>query len=105
MDPVEARITGAGDGGAALLVLGFESAAHDMEPWMTVALAICGQHGGSGERRGQAGPGGSAGPADSWRQAFLRAPYLRDTFVAMGIISETFETAITWERFPSSTAR
>jgi len=58
-----------------------------------------------GKRRGQAGPGGSAGPADSWRQAFLRAPYLRETFVAMGIISETFETAITWERFPSSTAR
>ena len=36
----------------------------------------------------------------AWREAFLRAPYLRDTFVAMGILSETFETAITWERFP-----
>ncbi len=35
----------------------------------------------------------------SWREAFLRAPYLRDTFVAMGVLSETFETAITWERF------
>ena len=30
---------------------------------------------------------------------FLRAPYLRDTFVACGVISETFETAITWDRF------
>ena len=29
----------------------------------------------------------------SWREAFLRAPYLRDTLVAMGVISETFETA------------
>jgi alkyldihydroxyacetonephosphate synthase len=36
----------------------------------------------------------------SWREAFLRAPYLRDTFVAMGVLSETFETAITWDRFP-----
>ena len=35
----------------------------------------------------------------SWREAFLRAPYLRDTFVAMGVLSETFETAITWDRF------
>ena len=28
-----------------------------------------------------------------------RAPYLRDALVAMGVLSETFETAITWERF------
>jgi alkyldihydroxyacetonephosphate synthase len=35
----------------------------------------------------------------SWREAFLRAPYLRDTFVAMGVLSETFETAVTWDRF------
>ena len=32
-------------------------------------------------------------------RAFLRAPYLRDTFVACGVIAETFETAITWDRF------
>ena len=36
----------------------------------------------------------------AWRDAFLRAPYLRDTFVACGVISDTFETAITWDRFP-----
>jgi alkyldihydroxyacetonephosphate synthase len=27
------------------------------------------------------------------------APYLRDTFVACGVLSDTFETAITWDRF------
>ncbi len=37
----------------------------------------------------------------SWRGAFVGAPYLRDVFVAMGVLSETFETAITWERFPA----
>ena len=31
--------------------------------------------------------------------AFLAAPYLRDTFVALGVLSDTFETAITWDRF------
>jgi len=36
--------------------------------------------------------------ADSWRGAFLLAPYLRDTFVSCGVLSETFETAITWDR-------
>ena len=37
----------------------------------------------------------------SWREAFLGAPYLRDVLVAVGVLSETFETAITWERLPS----
>ncbi|MEA2157777.1 MAG: alkyldihydroxyacetonephosphate synthase, partial [Solirubrobacteraceae bacterium] len=98
IDPLEARITAAGDGSAALLVLGFESSEHDVEPWMTLALEVCGDHGGTWERRGAGGGGGAVG---SWRDAFLRAPYLRDTFVAMGVISETFETAVTWERFPA----
>jgi alkyldihydroxyacetonephosphate synthase len=35
----------------------------------------------------------------SWRHAFLAAPYLRDTFVALGVLSDTFETATTWDRF------
>jgi alkyldihydroxyacetonephosphate synthase len=96
IDPLEAQTTGAGDGQHALLVLGFESAEHDVEPWMTRALELCGDHGGRWERR--AGGGGAVG---SWREAFLRAPYLRDTFVAMGVLSETFETAITWDRFES----
>ena len=41
----------------------------------------------------------------SWREAFLGAPYVRDVFVAMGVLSDTFETAITWERFPDFHAR
>jgi alkyldihydroxyacetonephosphate synthase len=32
--------------------------------------------------------------------AFLDAPYLRDALVRLGMVSETFETAITWDRFP-----
>src|SRR5947209_4154495 len=85
IDPIEARITGAKDGRNALLVLGFESAEHDVEPWMTLALEICDDHGGKWERRL-----GGSDAVGSWREAFLRAPYLRDTFVAMGVLSETF---------------
>jgi alkyldihydroxyacetonephosphate synthase len=99
IDPLEARITAAGDGSAALLVLGFESSEHDVEPWMTLALKCCSDHGGTWERRGAGARGDKA--VGSWRDAFLRAPYLRDTFVAMGVISETFETAVTWDRFPA----
>jgi alkyldihydroxyacetonephosphate synthase len=53
--------------------------------------------GGGGARKGDAS-GEEGGAAESWRGAFLLAPYLRDTFVACGVLSETFETAITWDR-------
>jgi alkyldihydroxyacetonephosphate synthase len=102
IDAAEAQMTGAGDGTRALLVLGFESAEHDVEPWMALALDCCADHSGSWERRGTgAGERSASSAVGSWREAFLRAPYLRDTFVAMGVLSETFETAITWERFPA----
>jgi alkyldihydroxyacetonephosphate synthase len=96
IDAAEAAVTGAGDGSHAVLVLGFEAADHDVEPWMSLALGLCEDHGGRWERRGS----GSGDAVGSWRDAFLRAPYLRDTFVAIGVLSETFETAITWDRFP-----
>jgi alkyldihydroxyacetonephosphate synthase len=97
IDPAEASLTSGGDGEHALLVLGFESADHPVGPWMDRALQICREHGGEwDEVRG----GGRDGAVGAWREAFLRAPYLRDTFIAMGVFSETFETAITWERFP-----
>jgi alkyldihydroxyacetonephosphate synthase len=109
IDPAEARFTMSGDGTFALLVLGFESSDHPVEDAMDRALAICVEHGGSaGERRGSS-PGSGQGSekagegtsgVGAWREAFLRAPYVRDTFVAMGVLSETFETAITWDRFP-----
>jgi alkyldihydroxyacetonephosphate synthase len=94
IDPSEARLTFAGDGSFALLVLGFESFDHEVGALLERALEICTEHGGeAGERR--------ASGVGAWREAFLRAPYLRDTFVAIGVLSETFETAITWERFPA----
>jgi len=61
---------------------------------MSLALECCSEFGGSAETRGA-----GADSVGTWRQAFLRAPYLRDTFIALGVLSETFETAITWERF------
>jgi alkyldihydroxyacetonephosphate synthase len=94
----EARFTGAGDGGAALLVLGFEGVddeAAALEASMTRARALCAQHGGEAE---EARASGSAG-AEGWKDTFLRAPHLRDTLLQLGVVAETFETAITWDRF------
>jgi alkyldihydroxyacetonephosphate synthase len=99
LDALEAATTGAGSGDEALLVLGFESAEHPVEHSMDVALEIARASGGRpGEVRG-GGPGGGTDAVGSWRSAFLAAPYLRDTFVACGVLSDTFETAITWDRF------
>jgi alkyldihydroxyacetonephosphate synthase len=102
LDPDEARITGAAEQGA-LLTLGFESADHPPDAAFNRALEACADHGGevAGDvRRSGPGDGGGAdvGGTGAWRSAFLRAPYLRDTLVAAGVLSETFETAITWER-------
>jgi len=97
LDPGEAGLTMAGDGSHALLVLGFESTDHPVQEAMDRALEICADHGGTVAPRRE-GPGGDA--VGSWRGAFVGAPYVRDLLVSMGVVSETFETAITWERFP-----
>jgi alkyldihydroxyacetonephosphate synthase len=96
LDAGEAGLTMAADGSHALLVLGFESTDHPVEEAMARALAICAEHRGAAAER-QAGSGGDA--VSSWRGAFLGAPYMRDMLVAVGVLAETFETAITWERF------
>ncbi|MGN6257544.1 MAG: FAD-binding oxidoreductase [Solirubrobacterales bacterium] len=97
LDADEAGLTGAGDGRSHLLLLGFESAHHPVDAPMDLALGAARDHGGiPGELR-TSGQGDDA--VGSWRGAFLLAPYLRDTFVACGVLSETFETAITWDRF------
>ena len=54
---------------------------------------------GAGRENPPVEGGDGSDPVGSWRHAFLAAPYLRDTFVAVGVLSDTFETAITWDRF------
>ena len=98
IDAEEARVTMAGDGSRVLLVLGFESTDHPVDSSMQRALELCVEHGGAPAQSAR-GDGGDA--VGSWRRAFLGAPYVRDVLVAMGVLSETFETAITWERFPA----
>jgi alkyldihydroxyacetonephosphate synthase len=113
LDALEAGTTGAGSGEKSLLVLGFESAHHPVAAPMELALAAAREHGGvpgetrtlsspfvaHNQRKGELTEDGSADAVGAWRSAFLFAPYVRDTFVACGVLSDTFETAITWDRF------
>jgi alkyldihydroxyacetonephosphate synthase len=75
----------------SVLVLAFESSDHPVDAWMARAVELMADHGGrrhSGEDAGQ-----------RWRTAFIRMPYARELTVPMGVINDTFETAITWDRF------
>lgn len=113
LDGGEAALSANTTGVGALLVLGFESADHPVEPWLERAIELCRDHGGdvpdgarySDEEAGQddAADRGEAasrsGAAGAWRSAFLRAPYTRDALVCLGMVVDTFETACTWDRF------
>jgi alkyldihydroxyacetonephosphate synthase len=98
LDPQEAYNTGAADGTSAILVLAFESADHPLDAWMNRALECCADHRGTPEQA-QAADRHREGAAGVWRNAFIRMPYARECLVRRAIIADTFETAITWERF------
>ncbi|HUC08299.1 MAG TPA: FAD-binding oxidoreductase, partial [Solirubrobacterales bacterium] len=105
LDALEAGTTGAGTGEKNLMVLGFESPNLPVDEPMRLALDIAQSHGGvlnsppPGREPASKGADAQSSAVETWRGAFLLAPYLRDTFVACGVLSETFETAITWDRF------
>ncbi|MDQ1307039.1 MAG: alkyldihydroxyacetonephosphate synthase [Actinomycetota bacterium] len=108
LDRVEARNALVADGTAEVLVIGFESADHDVAGLLDRALECTGDHGGvtapsraPADRDSVAADSDTPRPrsAQAWRDAFLRMPYYRDELLGYGIISETFETAVTWDRF------
>jgi len=101
LDAGEALTAGAGT--ETVLLLAFESADHPLDAWMARALECCRDHGGrvpeGAGRTRTADEGARDDAAGAWRKSFLQMPYLRDALVGLGLISETFETAITWDRF------
>ncbi|HUK60048.1 MAG TPA: FAD-binding oxidoreductase [Stellaceae bacterium] len=98
LDSDEAYNTGAGDGRSAIMVLAFESGDHPVDGAMKRALDICASEGGKAEAP-EAADAHLAGAAGRWRNAFIRMPYAREITVGLAIINDTFETAITWDRF------
>ncbi len=99
LDAKEALFNGAGDGSRHLLILSFESADHEMDAWLNRALEIAADDGGQyevpQEEKTDAHKSGASG---TWRNSFIRAPYYREASVRRGIIQDTFETSITWDK-------
>jgi alkyldihydroxyacetonephosphate synthase len=86
LDEAEGKLTGVSD--RPMLVLGFESADHPVDEWMKRALEIC-------DREPTSTGSGAGG---DWRSAFLAMPYLRDNLIQAGVVNDTFETAVTWDK-------
>ena len=99
LDSNEALLNGVGDGTKHLLILSFESADHDKSMALGRALEISKENNGlfepQSKNKEDAHRSGSSG---SWRSSFIKAPYLRESFTRRGIIQDTFETSITWDR-------
>ncbi|MEL6962901.1 MAG: FAD-binding oxidoreductase [Pseudomonadota bacterium] len=100
VDGVELKVNGASSGSFTLMVVSFESADHPVEAWMSRAEQCCLDHGGTIDVDWKGNPEAHLqGTVGAWREAFIRMPYNREQLTPRGIISDTFETAITWDRF------
>jgi alkyldihydroxyacetonephosphate synthase len=104
LDPAEVGFNRVGDGRSPTLMLAFESADHPLQAWMARALELVADHGGrvdadAGASTPFASHGSKRGPSDQWRDTFLRMPYYRDEATRLGTIIDTFESAVTWDRF------
>ncbi len=104
LDPGEAAVSGVADDGTSVLVLGVESAHRPVGERLAEVTGIAADHGGlvrTSEGAGDRGRDGPEGAVGAWRSAFLRMPYVRDGLARMSAITETFETACTWDRAPA----
>ncbi len=110
LDPTEAGSAAGLSGDQALLIVAFESAEVPQEPFIRQAVRIAREAGGQiddaairiADEGAHAGEEvGREGAVGAWRNSFVRAPYQRNLTAGMGIVGDTFETAITWDRWPA----
>ncbi|GAC1543567.1 MAG: FAD-binding oxidoreductase [Acidimicrobiales bacterium] len=98
LDAGEAMISAGVTDGTAVLVLGFESADHPVDAHMARAIELVSDHGGT-LPEGIRSSDTQSDAAGAWKSSFVRAPYTRDGLVQLGVLVETFETAIPWSGF------
>ncbi|HTH05498.1 MAG TPA: FAD-binding oxidoreductase, partial [Ilumatobacteraceae bacterium] len=104
LDPAEGHRAAGLDGSKALLIIGFESDAlsqrHNIGETVEIARG-CGGTIDDDEVRvsdGTAAPTGREGAVGAWRDAFIGVGLGVDT--SLGLVADTFETSITWDRWP-----
>jgi alkyldihydroxyacetonephosphate synthase len=107
LDTNEAMLNELAFDGSSLVVLGFESVDHPVKADLVRALEIARDHGGTcpdgpthrdlDAERAESDRGEST--EGKWRNAFFEGPYRFNALVSMGMLVDTFETAVTWEGF------
>ncbi len=106
LDPVEAGRGAALAGEQALLLIGFESAEVPQDAFIREAVAIARESNGQIEdddiriSDGSDKPTGRGGAVGAWRNAFINVGEGMNLTTGLGLIGDTFETAITWDRWP-----
>ena len=104
LDPELARHGAGMDGASALLIIGFESAELPQEWPMRMAIEIARGAGGEIDDEdiliadGTGRSTGRQGAVGAWRDAFTSAA--NGLTAGLGLVEGTFETAITWNRWP-----
>lgn len=106
LDPeLAAGSAGAADG-AAVLLIGFESADLSQRANLDQAMEIATGSGGTVDPEsiavddGTAQPTGRHGATGAWRQAFTAGGGGIGALAGLGLVAGTFETAVTWDRWP-----
>ena len=102
LDRNEAMLEEVAMDGSHVLLLGFESLDGPCEDDLSRALAHCQDQGGNvSNGPTHRGPNdGERGDESGYRSAFFEAPYRFNELVSLGVLVDTFETAVTWKRFP-----
>jgi len=104
LDPELARGAAAMEGTASLLIIAFESAEVSQRGLIQQAVEIARGAGGTIADRdiaiddGTGAPTGRGGAVGAWRDAFI--PRGGGLAAGLGMVGGTFETAITWDRWP-----
>jgi alkyldihydroxyacetonephosphate synthase len=117
LDSNEAMLNEVAFDGSSVLLLGFEStdSLPPIEADLDRAVEIAEGHGGrisegpttedrtADDGAGEADADGDDEDGDSgeWRDSFVEAPYMFNSLVSMGVLVDTFETAVTWDQFPA----
>lgn len=105
LDPVEARMNAALDGQMSLVIIGFESSAIPQGPNIEQAVRIAREFGGRIDDadivvdNGDGQPTGRAGAVGAWRNAFIGVN--AGLTAGLGLLADTFETAVTWDQWPA----
>ena len=103
LDPEESEQNAGMSNGDSLLIIGFESAELPQDHFLQVALKVARDHGGivndhdihidDDENKST-----RKGSVSTWRDAFIGVN--AGVQLGLGLLSDTFETSITWDKWP-----